>query len=315
MRRWLVALLLALAAPPALAAYPERPIRIIVPTAPGGGSDIITRLLTNAARPLIGQPFVIENKPGANGNVGMDVVAKAAPDGYTLGHCAIGVCSANRALYAMPFDIQHDLAPVFWAASVMNMLGVNAALPARDLREFIALARQRELSYGSTGVGSAHHLSAALLGGVFGVKFLHVAYRGANPALQDLLAGRVDFMIENVSTLVEHVRAGRLRGLAVTGTARSPIAPDLPTLGELGYPDVTLLAWFGFATTAGTPPEVVETLNRLFARALAAPEVQARFAELGVIPEGGPPARFGAHIAAEIAKWQDVVTRNGIKPE
>ena len=314
MRRWLLAAALSVTALPALAAFPERPIRIIVPTAPGGSSDIVTRLLTNAAREFIDQPFVIDNRPGANGNVGMDVVAKAPPDGYTLGNCAIGVCSANRALVPMPFE-QKDIEPMFWSASVMNMLALNAAVPAQSLAEFVQLARTRELSYGSSGVGSAHHLSAALLGGVFGVKFLHVAYRGAAPAIQDLLAGRVDFMVENVATLVEHRKSGQLRGLAVTGAARTPIAPDLPTLRELGYPDVTLVAWFGFATRAGTSPEIVATLNTLFNRALQAPVVQARFAEMGLIPEGGPAARFGAHVAAEAAKWQDVVIKNNIKPE
>jgi tripartite-type tricarboxylate transporter receptor subunit TctC len=308
------AALVALASLPAAAGFPEKPIRIIVPTAPGGSSDIVTRLIANAAREFIDQPFVIDNRPGANGNVGMDVVVTAPPDGYTLGNCAIGVCSANRALYTMPFE-QADIAAVFWSASVMNMLALNSAVPAHTLPEFIALARQRELSYGSSGVGSAHHLSAALLGGVFGVRFLHVAYRGAGPAIQDLLAGRVDFMIENVATLVEYRKSGQLRGLAVTGAERTPIAPDLPTLRELGYPDVTLVAWFGFATRAGTPPETIATLNALFNRALRTPAVQARFAELGLIPEGGPSERFAAHIGAESAKWRDVVVKNNIKPE
>ncbi|MBI3513248.1 MAG: tripartite tricarboxylate transporter substrate binding protein [Proteobacteria bacterium] len=312
--RWILAALLVVASLPAVAAFPEKPIRIIVPTAPGGSSDIVTRLIANAARAFIDQPFVIDNRPGANGNVGMDVVAKAPPDGYTLGNCAIGVCSANRALVPMPFAAS-DLLPMFWSASVMNMLALNSGVPAQALAEFVQLARTRELSYGSSGVGSAHHLSAELLAGVFGVKFLHVAYRGAGPAIQDLLAGRVDFMIENVATLVEHRKSGQLRGLAVTGATRTPIAPDLPTLRELGYPDVTLVAWFGFATRAGTPLEIVATLNALFNRALQTPVVQARFAEMGLIPEGGPAARFGAHIAAETAKWQAVVTKNNIKPE
>jgi tripartite-type tricarboxylate transporter receptor subunit TctC len=293
MIRIVSALAWCLMALPALAQFPERPIRIIVPTAPGGSSDIVTRIIAEAATPFLGQRIVVESRPGGNGNVGMDLVAKSPPDGYTLGNCAIGTCTVNLYLYRMPYDIRTDIQPVFWATSLTNALAVNANLPVRNVEEFIALARTRTLFYGSSGV----------------------PYRGAGPAMQDLMGGRMDFMIENISTVLGPARQGAIRPLAVTGPTRSDAAPDLPTFTELGYRDMVVLAWFGFVGPANMPPEVVTTLNTAFNRALQTELVQTRFREMSLVPEGGSPERFQQHINGELARWERIVRERGIKAE
>jgi len=309
------ALAFCLMAVPAFAQFPERPIRIIVPTAPGGSSDIVTRLIAEAASPFLGQRVVVESRPGGNGNVGMDAVAKAAPDGYTLGNCAIGTCTVNPFLYRMPYDIRTDIQPVFWSVSLTNALSVNANLPVRNVEEFIALARTRPLNYGSSGIGSLHHMSAELLGPQLGVRFEHIPYRGAGPAMQDLMGGRIDFMIENISTVLGPARQGAIRPLAVTGPTRSDAAPDLPTFTELGYRDMVVLAWFGFVGPANMPPAVVATLNNAFNRALESDLVKTRFREMSLVAEGGPPERFQQHINAELARWERIVRERGIRAE
>lgn len=299
----------------ARAEFPDRPIRIIVPTAPGGSSDIVTRIIAEAATPFLGQRVVVESRPGGNGNVGMDAVAKSAPDGYTLGNCAIGTCTVNPFLYRMPYDIRTEIQPVFWAVSLTNALAVNARLPVRNVEEFIALARTRTLFYGSSGIGSLHHMSAELLGPQLGVRFEHVPYRGAGPAMQDLMGGRIDFMIENISTVVGPARDGAIRPLAVTGPTRSEAAPDLPSFTELGYRDMVVLAWFGFVGPAHMPPAVVATLNSAFNRALQTELVQTRFREMSLVAEGGSPERFQQHIDSELARWERIVRERGIRAE
>jgi len=311
--RYAAVIALSLSAAPALALdYPVRPIRLIVPTAPGGASDLISRLLGDEASRILGQPIVIENRPGANGNVGMDAVAKSEKDGYTLGNCAIGVCSVNSLFYKMPFDVKRDLAPVFWATSLTNMLVVKNDGKIRTLDDFIRLAKSRELNYGSSGLGSAHHMSSELLGRELGVKFQHVAYRGAAPALTAVMAGEIDFMIENVSSVVAYLESGQLTGLGVTSATRSAMAPAIPTFAEQGYRGVIVEPWFGFVVAAETPAEIVARLNQAFNQALQAPAIQARFRQLGLNPEGGSPQRFGEHIEAEQAKWKATVEAVGI---
>lgn len=304
---------LYLSAAPALALdYPVRPIRLIVPTAPGGASDLISRLLGDEAARILGQPVVIENRPGANGNVGMDAVAKSEKDGYTLGNCAIGVCSVNSLFYKMPFDVKRGLAPVFWATSLTNMLVVKNDGRIKTLDDFIKLAKSRELNYGSSGLGSAHHMSSELLGKELGVRFQHVAYRGAAPALTAVMAGEIDFMIENVSSVAAYLESGQLTGLGVTSTKRSAMAPAIPTFAEQGYQGVIVEPWFGFVVAAGTPAEIVARLNQAFNQAIQAPAIQARFGQLGLNPEGGSPERFRAHFEAEQAKWKATVEAAGI---
>ncbi len=315
MKRLSLVLALGLSALPASAVdFPSRPIRIIVPVAPGGASDLTARLIGENASALLGQPVIIENRPGANGNLGMDAVAKADKDGYLLGNCAIGNCGVNPSIYDMPYDVRRDLQPVFWTTSLSNVLVVPSTSPIKSVEEFLKIAKTREMTYGSSGFGSAQQMSSELFGKATGTKFVHVPYRGSAPALQGLLAGNIDFLIDNVSSLAGQVTGGQLRALAVTGPKRSATLPEVPTLLELGH-QVEVLAWFGLVAPAGTPPDVVKKLNEAFNKALQNPVVLERFKSLDLNPEGGSPERFAVHIDGELKKWQAVVAAAGIKKE
>lgn len=220
---------------------PERPVRIILPFPPGGSTDLVGRILADRVSRSAPHPWVIENRSGANGNIGMDAAAKSAPDGYTLGACTIGNCAINPAIYArMPYDIERDLIPVFWSGSVMNAVAVNNAVPAQNLQEFIAWVKANpgRVNYGSSGFGSSNHLIPELLNGRLGLTLVHVPFRGGAPALQALLAGQVQVMMENIPTKIQAIRAGQIRALAVTGRERDPSLPDVPTFAEAGIPDI-----------------------------------------------------------------------------
>lgn len=319
MRRHLGALLLCLlvAAPAAAQEWvPTRPVRIIQPFPPGGASDIVARILADRASRDLPHKWVVENRSGANGNIGMEAVARAAPDGYTLGNCTIGNCAINASIYArMPYDIERDLVPVFWSASVMNLLAVHPSVPTRTLTEFLDWARTNRgaVNYGSSGFGSSNHLAPELLNGRYGTGLVHVPFRGGAPALQALLGNQVHLMLENVPTLVGAVRAGQIRPIAVTGRVRDPALPEVPTFAEAGVPDVVIEPWFGFMAPRGTPENVVRRLNALFEEALADPDVRRRLADLGARPEGGPPERFAGHVRSEVARWRQVVETAGIE--
>ena len=315
MKRLLIALMCLAFAPAFAADYPNHPIRLIVPTAPGGGSDLISRLLAEEAGKTLGQPIIVENRPGANGNVGMNEVAKGEKDGYTLGNCAIGVCSVNQLFYDMPFDFKRELKPVFWATSLTNMLVVKNDGKIKTLDDFIALAKSRELNYSSSGIGSAHHMSAELLGKELGIKFQHVTYRGAAPALTAVIAGEVDFMIENVPSVISYLEGGQLTGLGVTSNKRSPMAAKIATFPEQGYKGVIVEPWFGFVVAAGTPPDVVTKLNQAFNQAIQTQKIKDRFRDMDLTIEGGSPERFGEHIDSEVAKWKSIVAAAGIKKQ
>jgi tripartite-type tricarboxylate transporter receptor subunit TctC len=318
--RLLAAFLLCLlawpAASPAQEWTPDRPVRILLPFPPGGATDLVARILAERASRDLPQKWVVENRSGANGNIGMEAAAKSRPDGYTLGACTIGNCAINASIYArMPYDIERDLVPVFWSASVINLLAVHPAVPARTLREFIdwAAANKGRVNYGSSGFGSSNHLSPEILNGRYQLGLMHVPFRGGAPALQALMAGQVQLMLENVPTLVAAAREGNIRAVAVTGRERDPALPDTPTFGEAGVPDVVVEPWFGYMAPRGTPEPVVRRLNALLGEALADPGVQTRLRDLGARPEGGPPERFAAHVRAEIARWRQVVEQNNIE--
>jgi tripartite-type tricarboxylate transporter receptor subunit TctC len=317
-RRAALAALLLFAAPAATAQewVPTRPVRIIQPFPPGGASDLVARILADRASRDLPHKWVVENRSGANGNIGMEAVARAAPDGYTLGNCTIGNCAINASIYArMPYDIERDLVPVFWSASVMNLLVVHPSLPPRTLTGFLDWARTNHgrVNYGSSGFGSSNHLAPELLNGRYGLGLVHVPFRGGAPALQALLGNQVQLMLENVPTLVGAVRQGQIRPIAVTGRERDPALPEVPTFAEAGIPDVVIEPWFGFMAPRGTPENAVRRLNALFEEALADPEVRRRLADLGARPEGGPPERFAAHVRAEVARWRQVVESAGIE--
>ncbi len=295
---------------------PTRPVRIIQPFPPGGASDIVARILADRASRDLPYKWVVENRSGANGNIGMEAVARAAPDGYTLGNCTIGNCAINASIYArMPYDIERDLVPVFWSASVMNLLVLHPSLPPRTLTEFMdwARANRGRVNYGSSGFGSSNHLAPELLNGRYGFGLVHVPFRGGAPALQALLGNQVQLMLENVPTLVAAARAGQVRPIAVTGRERDPALPEVPTFAEAGVPDVVIEPWFGFMAPRGTPEAAVRRLNALFEEALTDPDVRRRLADLGARPEGGPPERFTAHVRSEVARWRQVVETAGIE--
>jgi len=258
----------------------------------------------------------VENRSGANGNIGMDAAAKSAPDGYTLGACTIGNCAINAAIYArMPYDIERDLVPVFWSGSVMNVVAVNNSVPVQTLPEFIAWVKANpgRVNYGSSGFGSSNHLVPELLNGRLGLTLVHVPFRGGAPALQALLAGQVQVMMENIPTKIGAIRAGQIRALAVTGRERDPSLPNIPTFAEAGVPGIVAEPWFGYMAPRGTPDAVVAGLNRLLNEAIADAEVQRKLRDLGARPEGGSPERFAAHVRSEIARWHEVVEVNKIE--
>lgn len=319
MRRPLLALAaLLLAMGPAMARdwTPERPVRIVVPFPPGGATDLIARLFAERASRDLPHRWVVENRSGANGNIGMDHVAKSPPDGYTLGACTIGNCAINASIYArMPHDIARDLVPVFWSGSVMNVLVVRPDHPARDFAEFLAWARREgpAVNFSSSGFGSSNHLLPELLNFRLGLRLTHVPFRGGAPGMQAVMQGATQMMFENVPTLIGAIRGGQLRPLVVSGRERDPALPEIPTLAEMGVADAVVEPWFGYMAPRGTPPHIVARLNALLNEANADPELGARLATLGVRPEGGPPERFGAHVRSEIARWRAVVEANRIE--
>ena len=291
------------------AQYPSKPLRLIVPFAPGGSTDIFARLVADRAQGPLGQTVIVENRAGAAGNIGAEAVVRSAPDGYTLLMATTGVMAINNALYRnMTYDAAKDLEPVLFVASITNVLIVPPDLPAKSVAELIALAKKDpgKLSFASSGAGSSTHMSAELFKSMSGTDILHVPYKGSGQALPDLMSGRVSMMFENAPGAVPHIKAGKVRALAVTGLRRSPALPDLPPVAETvaGYES---LSWSGIAVPAGTPRAIIERLNRDLNAVLTTPEMRAKLAEQGAETIGGPPEAFAQHIRAEREKWSRVI--------
>jgi tripartite-type tricarboxylate transporter receptor subunit TctC len=297
--------------------YPAKPIKIVVPYPPGGFNDTLGRTLAAKFTDAWGQPSFVENKPGGNTLIGSDFVAKAAPDGYTLLVVAFPFAVTPSLIKAMPYDTLRDFAPVILAAQSPNLLVVNPQLPVKSVGELIALAKAQpgKLSYASTGNGSSNHISMELFKSMAGVDILHIPYKGSAPAVTDLLGGQVGVMFDNVPNVLPHVKAGRLRGLATTGTKRAALAPDIPTVAEAGVPGYEVTVWFGLVAPAGTPRETVQKLNAEVVKILAMPDVRERFLAQGVEPVGSTPEQFGEHIRGQMAKWSKVVQDAGVKAE
>lgn len=299
-------------------AWPSKPLRLVVGYAPGGTTDILARLVAPHLATALGQPVVVENRPGAGGNVGTAAVARAEPDGYSLVMGTGGTLTINPAIYAqMPFDPQKDLAPVSLIAAVQNVMVVNADLPVRSVAEFIAYAKQRpgQVFFASSSVGSASHVAGELLNILAGVQMVHVPYRGSAPALADLVAGHgVQVTLDNLPAFIGAIQDGRLRALAVTGATRSPVLPDVPTMQEAGVRDFEVTTVFGLLTTGGTPAGIVARLHRETVAAVRRPEITQRIKDLGAEPVASSPDEFAAVIARDIAKWRDVVRRAAIQP-
>ena len=303
-------LLLALVALSVEAQYPAKPLRLIVPFAPGGSTDIFARLIGERVALTLGQPLVVENKPGAAGNIGANEVARAAPDGYTLLMATTGVMAINNALYKnMTYDAAKDLEPVVYVASITNVLIVPPDFPAKNVAELIAMAKKEpgKLSFASSGAGASTHMSAELFKSMTGTDILHVPYKGSGPAMPDLMSGRVHMMFENAPGAVSHLKAGKLRALAQTGLKRSPALPEVPTVAESGVPGYESLSWSGIAVAAGTPRAIIDRLNKDLNSVLATPEMKSKLAEQGAESIGGAPEVFAQHIRAEREKWSRVI--------
>ena len=317
MNRIIMAALCCVFAYPASAQqdYPTKTVRIVVPFAPGGSTDIFARYIADKLAPALAQPVVVENRAGAGGNIGAEVVARAAPDGYTLLMATTGVMSINNALYPnMTYDAAKDFEPVIFVASITNVLVVPPELPATSVRELIALAKAKpgSLSFGSSGAGSSTHLSSELFKSMAGIDVLHVPYKGSSQALTDLITGRISMIIDNMPGAIPFIKAGRLRALGVTGSRRSPALADVPTIAEAGLPGYESLSWSGIAVPAGTPKDVIARLNRDIATILNQPDIRDKFAQAGADPIGGSPQQFAEHIRGEREKWSKLIRERGI---
>jgi len=296
--------------------YPTRPVRIVVGFAPGGSADIVARLLGQWLSERLDQPFLIENRPGAASNMAAAAVAKAPPDGYTLFFASVAN-AINATLYEKHnFDFLADIAPVVGVLRNPYVMEVNPSLSAKTVPEFVAYARANltQVNMASGGIGTGPHMAGELFNMMTGVKITHVTYRGTGPALADLLGGRLQVMFDNLTSSVEHIRAGRLRALAVTTTARSQALPDTPTVSEF-LPGYEASSWVGICAPRRTPSEVIERLNKEINEGLASPTLKARLADLGGTLLGGSPARFGKLIADETEKWGKVTRAANIKAE
>ena len=314
-----IGLTLAVAAGNALAqAYPARAIRMIVPYPAGGGADFVGRVYARSLTESLGQQVVVDNRGGANGNVGAEVAAKSPPDGYTLLLTSSTNLTINPHLYRkMPFDVLRDFLPVSVVATQPNVLVVHPALPARSVKQLVALAKTRpgELNFASAGTGSSGHLSGELFMMVTGVRMVHVPYKGTGPATSDLLGGQIPLMFNNLPPSMPLVKAGKLHALAVTGEKRTPAMPDLPTMAEAGYPGVEFTIWNAVLVPAGTSAEVVGRLNSEIAKASRAPDLRERLEREGTEAAVTTPEQMSERTKAEIVKWGKVVKAAGIAPE
>jgi len=299
--------------------YPLKPLRIIVPFAPGGSTDIFARLVAERLAAALAQPVVVENRAGASGNIGAEAVAKSPPDGYTLLMATTGVMAINNALFkSMSYDAAKDLEPVIFIASITNVLAVPNDLPAKSVAELVALAKRDPgtLTFASSGAGSSTHLSAELFKGMTGIDVVHIPFKGSSQALIDVVAGRVSMIFDNMPSSLPHIKGGKLRALGVTGSKRSGALPDVPTIAEaganVGLQAYESLSWSGFAVPAATPREVIQRLNRETAVILLSPEMGQKLAEQGADAIGGSPEAFAEHVRREREKWGRVVRERNI---
>jgi tripartite-type tricarboxylate transporter receptor subunit TctC len=304
---------------PALAQqYPTRPVRFVVPFAPGGSTDTLARTIGVKLADSLGQQVVVDNRPGANGDIGMMIVAKAPPDGHTILLGYIANLAIAPSLYAkLPFDPVMDYAHITQIATSPNVLTAHPSVPAKGLQELIALAKAKPgaINFASTGVASVGHLTGELLNNLAGMKMTHVPYKGGGQAIIDLLGGHVQVMFSGFSAAMPHIKSGKVRALAVTGIKRSPALAEVSTIAEQGFPGVEATAWYGVLAPAGTPKPVVTRLHGETVRILKLPDVSQRLNGLGFEIVGSTPEQFGAYIRSEIKKWEKVVKASGAKPD
>lgn len=297
--------------------YPNRPVRIIVPSSPGGGTDILARLLAKRLSESLGQTFVVENRAGAGQALGIDLVSHAPHDGYTLLMAASAIVLNQVLSTKSPYDTVRDFTPVSLVSTVSNVLVVNPALPVKTERELIGYAKAHPgaLNYSSAGAGTSPHLSMELFRSMAGITMTHVPYKGSGPATMDVIAGQVDLSMPNILTVMPHIKSGTLRALGVTGPRRAAALPDVPTIAQAGLPGYESVQWYGVLAPAGTPAEVVNKLQAEIVRAVKTPEVQAAMAQEGADPVGSTAEEFAVFIRSEIAKWTQVVKTAGIQKD
>jgi tripartite-type tricarboxylate transporter receptor subunit TctC len=297
--------------------WPSRPIRFILPFPPGGGTDILGRLIAERLTANLGQPVVTENRGGAGGNVGAEAAAKSAPDGYTIVLVAPSLTISPSLYSKLNYDPVKDFAPVSLVATVPNVMVTNPAVPANTLAEFIRLAKSKpgEMNFGSGGSGTSNHLAGELFNLVAGVKLVHVPYKGVNLAMNDVLSGRIQLVVIGIPATVPNIKAGKLRALALVAPRRSPVLPDVPTVAEAGLPNFEVTTWYGILAPAGTPKAIVVRLNAELAKIMHSPELKERLDALATDPVTSTPEEFAGLIKREIVKWREVVREAGLKAD
>ena len=298
-------------------AYPAKPVRVVVAFTAGGTTDMLSRLVAQQLTEKLKQAFLIDNKPGGGGNIGTELVVRAAPDGYTLIVNSVGPMAVNPTLYGkLPYNPLTDLVPVVQIADVPNVLVVHPSLPVKSMEEFVAYAKAHpgELNYGSTGIGTSSHLAGYMLAQRAGVQATHVAYKGAE-ALRDLLAGRIQFMFATIPSVMPHITAGKLRAIAVSSLKRSRSLPDVPTVADKGFAGFEAGSWFGFFAPKGTPPEVIAQLNKAVNEVLLMPVIEQQMVAQGADPVGGTPGQVGQFVQREHDKWRVIVRDSGARAE
>jgi tripartite-type tricarboxylate transporter receptor subunit TctC len=297
-------------------AYPAKPIRVIVPYPPGGGTDTAARLVGQKIAASLGRQVIVENRPGANGNIGTDAAAKAAPDGYTLGMATPGPVTAGKTLYpSLPYDPERDLTPVILVNASPNVLAVHPSVPARSVKDLIALAKTKPLHVGVSTVASVQHLLAEMFNHAAGLKMAIVPYKGGAQVATDVVGGQIESLWSVLPVVLAPIQNGRLVSIAIASEKRSALLPNVPTMVESGWPTVVATAWNGIVAPAGTPRAIVDQLNAAIGRALQAPDITERFAAIGMEAVGGTPDEFGAFLKAETAKWARVIKAANIKVE
>ncbi|MGX9937326.1 Bug family tripartite tricarboxylate transporter substrate binding protein [Advenella kashmirensis] len=322
MRKPMTALLLALAGAllgPGLAGaqpFPSKPIRMIVPVPPGGSGDLVSRLVAGAAADDLQQAIVIDNRPGATGNIGTVAAVNAPADGYTIFLCSIGNCSVNTSLYANPgFDLFKDIAPVILLGSSINAFVTGPNTGIDSVQTLIGKAKTGDISYGSSGVGASNHLAGELLRKMANISLLHVPYKGSGPAITDLIGGQIDVFFDNEPSILPFIKSGKVNALAVTGRTRSANLPNVPTMEELGYAGFVIEPWFAIGAPAGTPAPVIQRLNEAFNRALKDPAVISKLNQSGIGAIGGAPDVLARHIRSEHDKWAELIRAQHISTE
>jgi tripartite-type tricarboxylate transporter receptor subunit TctC len=311
------AALLCMTAAHGQSAYPQKPIRLVVPFPPGGGTDILARLLGHKMSELLSQQIVVDNRGGAGGTIGTDIAAKAPPDGYTL-ILVSGSHAINPGLYPkLPYDSIGDFAPITQIATAPGILVVNPSLPVKSVKDLIALARTKpnEINYASAGSGTPPHLAAELFKVMAKIDMVHVPYKGNAPAFTDVIGGQVSLIFPTMPSAMPFIKSGKLRPIAVTSAKRSPAAPDIPTIAESGLPGYEATSWYGILAPAGTPPQIVARLHEVLVSVIGAPDMKDKLAAQGLDPVGNTPQEFAAVIKSEIVKWAKVIKASGAKPE